>query len=75
MLRAFSVYFTSYGIHSEEIPSVDPGEGLRPVGALALAATAVSLDFFPYVLLMLIHLEGGTSIQNAPDWRLCLKWQ
>jgi hypothetical protein len=41
VLRAFSVYFTSYGIQAP-IPSTDPGDGLRPIGALALAATAVS---------------------------------
>ena len=41
VLRAFSIYFTAYGIQSP-IPSTDPGEGLRPIGALALAATAVS---------------------------------
>ena len=41
MLRAFSVYFTSHGIQAT-IPSADPGEDLRPIGALALAATAVS---------------------------------
>lgn len=40
VLRAFSVYFTSHGIQSD-IPTTDPGEGLRPIGALALAATAV----------------------------------
>ena len=41
VLRAFSIYFTSYGIQAP-IPSTDPGNGLRPIGALALAATAVS---------------------------------
>lgn len=38
VLRAFSTYFTSYGIHMQ-LPSEDPG---RPIGALALAAAAVS---------------------------------
>ena len=41
MLRAFLVYFTAHGIQTP-IPSVDPGDDLRPIGALALAATAVS---------------------------------
>jgi hypothetical protein len=41
VLRAFSIYFTLYGIQAP-IPSTDPGNGLRPIGALALAATAVS---------------------------------
>jgi hypothetical protein len=43
VLRAFSVYFTSYGIQAP-IPSTDPGDGLRPIGALALAATAGKSD-------------------------------
>lgn len=37
VLRAFSVYYTSHGIQAQ-LPSEDPG---RPIGALALAATAV----------------------------------
>ena len=41
VLCAFSVYFTSLGIQAS-IPTADPGEGLRPIGALALAAMAVS---------------------------------
>lgn len=41
MLRAFSIYFTSHGIQAEP-PTSDPGKGYRPIGALALAATAVS---------------------------------
>ena len=40
ILRAFSVYFTSHGIQAP-IPSTDPGDGFRPIGALALAATTV----------------------------------
>ena len=38
VLRAFSTYFASYGIRMQ-LPSQDPG---RPIGALALAAAAVS---------------------------------
>lgn len=41
VLRAFSIYYTAYGIQAP-IPSTDPGDGLRPIGALALAATVVS---------------------------------
>ena len=39
--RAFAVYFTVHGVQTP-IPFVDPGPELRPIGALALAATAVS---------------------------------
>jgi len=41
MLQAFSIYFTAHGIQTP-IPSTDPGEGLHPIGALALTATAMS---------------------------------
>ncbi|KAF9779590.1 hypothetical protein BJ322DRAFT_1113390 [Thelephora terrestris] len=37
VIRAFSVYYSSHGVHMR-LPSNDPG---RPVGALALAAAAV----------------------------------
>ena len=40
VLRAFLVFYTSYGLH-EQIPAMDPGVGNRPIGALALAAAAV----------------------------------
>ena len=40
VLRAFSVFYTSYGIPGQ-IPTGDPGIENRPVGALALAAAAV----------------------------------
>ena len=45
MLCAFSVYYTAYGIQVT-IPSANPGDGFRPIGALALAATAVSWATF-----------------------------
>ena len=41
VLRAFSVYWSAYGIRKPIAPS-DPGVGNRPVGALAMAAAAVS---------------------------------
>ena len=41
VLRAFAIYFTCHGIQAS-IPFADPGKELRPIGALALAATAVS---------------------------------
>jgi len=47
VLRAFSIYFTAYGIQTK-IPSDDPGIGVRPIGALALAATAVRISFHCY---------------------------
>ena len=50
VLRAFSIYFTAYGIQTE-IPSDDPGIGVRPIGALALAATAVRRSFHRYRVL------------------------
>ena len=40
VLRAFSVFYTSYGI-SGQIPTGDPGVGNRPIGVLAIAAAAV----------------------------------
>lgn len=42
VLKAFSVYWSTYGIRTAVVPS-DPGEGNRPIGALAMAAAAVSL--------------------------------
>lgn len=65
VLRAFAVYFTAHGIW-KSVPSTDPGDGLRPIGALALAATAVSQTCSVCDLLMLTHIPGGTSIQYAP---------
>ena len=41
VLRAFSVYFSAHGIRTP-IPQSDPGAGFRPIGALAMAAAAVS---------------------------------
>lgn len=50
VLRAFAIYFTCHGVQTE-IPSADPGEGFRPIGALALAATAVERGYH-------MHLTG-----------------
>ena len=45
VLRAFSVYWSAHGIRQPITPS-DPGKGNRPIGALAMAAAAVSLVSF-----------------------------
>lgn len=45
ILRAFSVYWTAYGIHAP-VPPSDPGAGNRPIGTLAMAAAAVSAALF-----------------------------
>ena len=42
VLQAFSVYYTHNGIQSPP-PFSNPGEDHYPIGALALAATAVSV--------------------------------
>ena len=42
VLRALSTYFTTYGILTP-IPEFDPGAGSRLIGALAMAAAAVSI--------------------------------
>jgi len=61
VLRAFSIYFASYGIQMRH-PSEDPG---RPVGALALAAAAVERGYF-------LHRSGdyitGTNDFSATNW-------
>lgn len=59
VLRAFSVYFTAHGIQAE-IPSDDPGDGIRPIGALALAATAVERAYR-------MHLTGD-YVSNGSDF-------
>lgn len=74
VLRAFSVYFTAYGIQAT-VPSTDPGEGFRPIGALALAATAVS-EILSYDPSMLTECPiGGARISHALDRRLHLELQ
>ena len=73
MLRAFSVYYTAYGIQAT-IPSADPGDGLHPIGALALAATAVSQATF----LPLFDTQcpiGRTRLPHALIRRLHFKLQ
>ena len=59
VLRAFSIYLTCHGIQAE-IPSSDPGEGFRPIGALALAATAVERAYH-------MHLTGD-YVSNGSDF-------
>lgn len=53
ILRAFSVYWTAYGIHTPISP-LDPGPGNRPIGALAMAAVAVGPTFLcgPHTLIL-----------------------
>ena len=68
VLRAFSIYFTSYGIQAP-IPSTDPGDGRRLIGALALAATAVSENiFFTGVAYNLFQVEQGYRMHSTGDY-------
>ena len=62
VLCAFSIYFASYGIQTHP-SSEDPG---RPIGALALAAAAVS----QHIILLHIHTHslppGRTRVFLTP---------
>lgn len=69
VLRAFTIYFTSHGIQAE-VPANDPGKGCRPIGALALAATAVSNTNLHSVTKSYQHPPGGVWISNAHNWGL-----
>ena len=59
VLQVFSIYYTCHGIQTQ-IPYADPGEGLRPIGALALAATAVERGYH-------MHITGD-YISNGSDF-------
>ena len=68
VLQAFSVYFSSSGIQSP-FPSSDPGIGLRPIGALALAATAVGRITLPRPPSShTFQVEQGYLMHNTGDY-------
>ena len=56
---AFSIYYTCHGIQTQ-IPYADPGEACRPIGALALVATAVERGYH-------MHITGD-YISNGSDF-------
>ena len=65
VLRAFSVYFTSFGIQTHCL-SEDTG---RPVGALALAAAAISIVYFsPVLYLIAFQVERGYHLHHSGDY-------
>jgi hypothetical protein len=62
------MYFTSYGVQAP-FPSEDPGDGKRPIGALALAATAVCCcPIRGKPLLTLLQVERGYFLHRTGDY-------
>ena len=62
ILRAFSIYFTAYGIQTH--PSSEDAE--RPIGALALAAAAVIQSILFYYIRS--FSPGRTRVLLTPHW-------
>ena len=64
VLQAFSIYYTCHGIQTQ-IPYADPGEGLCPISALALAATAVECRYYMHIAGD--YISNGSDF-NSPKW-------
>ena len=61
----FTVYFTFHGIQASTL-STNSGDGLHPIGVLALTATALSLTAWHLQTYhVLTHVPGGTMISYA----------